>query len=231
MAVSLEFLSSVRFLSQLSLQELGEVALQAKEKEFSTGQAILLQDEPCQGLYIVQDGRVKISRYSLEGRELMLHLAGQRDFFGGASVFCGCACPATATSLEPTRVIVLAAADLLELANRHPWLSVRVMTVCCARMRQLSALVRTLSARNIHRRLAWLLMSLAEGPSASLDGLIPCSRMTQREMAARLGTNQETIARSLSRMRELGVVSSQGRGIAITDMARLRRIAHGWEAV
>lgn len=231
MPVALDFLSSIPFLNPLPASELRELALQAEERGFSAGQAILLQDEPCQNLYIVQSGQVRLSRLSAEGQELVIHTVRQKDFFGGAPVFCGCPCPATATALETTRVIALGAADLLRLADRHPWLSLRILEVCCARIRRLSSLVKVLSARNVHRRLAWLLMDLVEGCSTGADGLTRCYPMTQREMAARLGTNQETIARSLARMRALGVVYPRRRGVAISDMARLRLIAHGLEPI
>lgn len=193
------------------------VAASTVRRAYSAGQIILLEGEACAGLFIVQTGRVKISRSSLEGREQILHLVGPGDSFNDVPIFDGGPNPATAQAMDDSTLLIIERPTMLDLFDRHPRLARAVVQVLAARCRQLVAMVHDISLRPVTARLAGLLLDQAARPDAP--------PLTRAQMAARLGTVREMISRSLRELEQAGCIKLNGAQIIIVDRDGLKQRA------
>jgi CRP-like cAMP-binding protein len=169
-------------------------------------------------MYLVVAGRVKVVRYSAEGREQIMHVVEPGDHFNTVPVFDGGACPATTEALLPTTLLVLERTALLELIHRYPDLATALLREFAGRLRMLVGLVEDLALHTVHGRLARLLLQQAE---AAEQGE-PAPPMTQAEMAAHLGTVREMVGRTLKSFEAAGLIVLDRGAIRILDREGLR---------
>jgi CRP-like cAMP-binding protein len=104
MTTKSEFLRTISYFAGLepeALRELGEVV---RERAYRKDERILLEAEPCRGLYVVVAGRVKVFKLSTEGQEQVLRLLGPGRTFNDVPVFDGGPNPASVSALEDSRV-------------------------------------------------------------------------------------------------------------------------------
>ncbi|MBN1887163.1 MAG: Crp/Fnr family transcriptional regulator [Thermoflexales bacterium] len=179
----------------------------------SAGEIVIVEGEPCAGLFIVQTGRLQIVRSSLQGREQILHFASPGESFNDVPVFDGGPNPATVQALEDSRLFVIEHPLMLALLDRYPQLARAVVGVLATRCRQLVALVQDLSLHTVTVRLAGLLLDQAEHPDPPT--------LTRAQMAARLGTVREMISRSLRELEQEGLIRLDGPRIVIIDRVGL----------
>jgi len=121
--------------------------------------------------------------------------------------------PVTTQAATRARVLALSRQSFLALLRDHPSVARRVLLSLAQRLRRLSSLVADLSLRSVPERLARLLVDLARSPGGR--------RMTQREMAAQLGTVREVVARALKKFEGEGWIRVQRGRIEILDLEAL----------
>ncbi len=194
------------------LEHLGRAVI---ERTYEKDEVIFLEGEPCQGLYIVREGSVKIYKLSPEGREQILSYIKPIDSFNEVAVFDGGPNPANVSAAEPTTLWVVPRAAIVELIQRNPQVALAVIQNLGARLRHLVGLVEDLSLRQVSARLAKLLLETATSEERAL---------TQQEMAARLGTVREMIGRSLKQLEARGLIETERGKIVILDREELEKL-------
>lgn len=214
-------LSRVPFLQNLPAPVLGALAQSAHAARFDSGEVVFLEGDPAAGIYLLEQGVVKISRSSLEGREYILHLVRPGGTFNDVAALDGGPNPATATALTAAILWRIDRGDLQRIAAEHPALTWALMEDLAGRARYLVGVVEDLAMRSVRGRLARLLLEHAE---ASRTAVVPMM-MTQEEMAARLGTVREMVGRSLRSMAAEGILEFDRHRIVILDPDRLAQEA------
>lgn len=211
-------IQQIGFARRLSDAALDALASRAVPMRVERGAMITLEGEPAEAMYLVVEGRVKVVRYSAEGREQIMHLAERGDHFNTVPMFDGGPCPASSQALQSTMLLVLRRVDLLDLIEQYPDLSIALLHEFAGRLRMLVGLVEDLALHTVHGRLAKLLLQQAQ---AAEHGS-PRPPMTQAEMAAHLGTVREMVARALKSFEAGGLISLDRGAIRILDREGLR---------
>jgi CRP/FNR family transcriptional regulator, dissimilatory nitrate respiration regulator len=176
---------------------------------------------------IVADGRVEIRQISVRGREQVFHTEGPGAALGEAPLFDGGGYIASAVALVSTRVLFLPRAEVLRLCQRRPAVAVAMLKTLARRVRHFAGIVSDLAFRPVTERLArYLDASIVQPikPGTSIE--LP---LTQAQLAARLGTVRELVARAFAQLEESAVISRDRSRIAIRDPARLAALARGNE--
>jgi CRP-like cAMP-binding protein len=205
------------YFSTLDDDDLTFLASWMIERHFAKGEMIFLEGEPCQGLYLVCEGQVCIYKLSPEGREQVLRYCGTGTSFNEVAVFDGGPNPANVVAASSCTLWIVPREIILDLIRTRPELSVAVMQNLGARLRHLVSLVEDLSLRQVSARLAKLLLETAAGD--------PVSRaLTQREMAARVGTVREMIGRSLKQLEARRLIKIESGRIVIVDREGLEKL-------
>lgn len=208
----------------LTMTQLDNVSSGMVDRHYDKGQIIFFEGAPADGVYIVAQGRVKIYKSAIDGREAILHIFGAGEPFGEVAVFQGGTFPAHAIAVENSRILFLPKNSLVESIGRDATLALNMLGALSLRLRQFTKKVEALTLQETPQRLAAYLLNASElkdgADSFSLD-------ITKGLLAGMLGTARETLSRALSKMAEQGIVQVKGREITIINREALEYMAEG----
>ena len=219
-----DILKAVSYFAKLDDAILAPVERAAIRRVYNAEQVILLEGEPCSGLYIVESGWLKVSKIGVDGREQILQTLGPGDVFNALSVFTDAPNQATVTALEASASWMVQREALLKLMEEQPSLARHVIQELASRVQYLIHLVEDLSLRSVEARLARLLLEQAQGASVQRR-----QWATQAEMASRLGTVPDVLNRALRKLAEKEMIYVERHQIQILDKEGLKTIAQTME--
>ena len=215
-------LARVAMFSGLAEKEMAFLARRAVAREYAAGQTIFTEGEPCQGLYVVESGRVRIFKVSVGGREQVLALDGPGASIAELPVFDDGAYPASAAAVTEARLIFVSKQDFRDLCLEHPEVALKVLKVVGGRLRRLVGIIEELSFTTVRHRMAALLLNLAKrGGTSTARGTEFLLPATQQEVAAMIGTVRELVSRNLSRLQAEEIILVEGRTVVVLDQRRL----------
>lgn len=215
----LDRLAGLPYFRTMKPDRLALLAGCAVARHYPAGMMIFGQDEPSAGLWIVERGRVKVSRLSPDGREHILLFVGPGESFNEIAMLDGHANPATATALEDVTAWTLASALLLEALRADPELALDVITSLCGRVRQLVQQIEDLALCSVTSRLARFLLKQIEDPV--LSGPV----VTRALIASHLATTPESISRGLRALEQIGAIRFDRQNIVILRQDLLDSVA------
>ena len=223
-----DVLRRVPYFASLRTTELRYLAGRCTDRTVEAGTTIFEEGQPCRGLVIVAEGLVEIRQISERGREQVFHTEGPGATLGEGPLFDGGGYIASAVALESTRVLMLPRGEVLALCRRRPHVAVAMLGTMARRVRHFAGIVGDLAFRPVTERLARYLDGAAGAPTK--PGAIVDLTLTQAQLAARLGTVRELVARALSQLEAGGIIARTRSRIVIRDPARLAALARGAEA-
>lgn len=191
-------------------------------RSFGAGEVVFWEGDQPSAFWVIVEGRVKISRTTPQGREVILELFGPGDPFGAVAVFEGFPFPATATALEPTTAITTPRDAFFGLLDSDPLLVRTLLSSLTLRLVELTQRVVELSAVRVESRIALLFCRLAReaGAREGSEIFIP-QPMSRQQVADLCGTTLETTIRIMSRWGKLGIVHTARDGFRVPDLAAL----------
>lgn len=219
----LDVLSKITYFQALNADELDFLSQGMSLRLYQAGETILWHDEPAGGLCSVNRGSVKLFRLSSRGRELVVKVFGPGSTFNEVPVFDGGPNVVNVAALEESEIWVIDSDFIQKLLHSDPAMAGTVIQTLAQNLRQMIELVEELSFYQVTNRLARLLSQL---PTEALDGQ-SSGRLTQDQMAARLGTVREVVARSLRELERSGAIQVQRRQIQVINKELLRDWAQG----
>ena len=215
-------LKKVPIFEDLSESELGFLAERAVPHQFEGGTVIFSEGGPCQGLYVVESGAVKIFRTSASGREQVLAIEVPGHSLAELPLFDGGDYPASAMAMGETTLLFVGKKDFHALCRQHPEVALKVLKVVGARFRKLVGIIDELSFTTVRHRLAVLLLDLARRRGKqTARGTEFTLRGSNQELASHIGTVRELVSRNLSRFQAEGLVKLEGKNVIIPDLAAL----------
>lgn len=213
-------------LAQLTEPELDRVLQVASERRFKGGQVIFQKGDLGTSMMAVLNGRVKISAYSEDGKEVMLNIIGPGQVFGEIALLDGKERTADATAMETSRLLILDRRDFIPFLESNPKIMVRLFDVLCERVRRTSEMVESVAFLDFGARLARLLLRFGEQHGVEVDdGLRIDLRLSQQDLGNLIASTRESVNRQLNAWAQDGVISfSRGR-ITILDPDALEEVA------
>lgn len=211
--------------SNLSDEELSQLAQIARERKFDRNQVVFYEGDLGGSLYIIVSGTVKIVMMSDDGREHILGLLHEGDFFGEISLIDGEPRSATAIALEKANVVMISRDDFIRLLRENPEMSLKIMVILCERLRKTDKHVESLAFLSAPGRVAKTLLNWAEKYAPDANGNeeieIP-HKMTRQEFASIAGTSRETLTRVLMDFQDDGLIQLEKNKIVLHDRLKLR---------
>jgi cAMP-binding proteins - catabolite gene activator and regulatory subunit of cAMP-dependent protein kinases len=220
MQEQIEILKQCSFCQDLPPATLNELARIAVRQRYPARQLIQFEGDPAEAMYIVAEGLVKISRIGSNGREQVLNVIGPGGHFNTVPIFDNGLCPANAEALSDLQLLILPRQAMRSLIERQPSLALALLGEFAGRLRHLVNLVDELALHSVQGRLAGLLLRQAE--AAERGEISPA--LTQAEIAARLGTVREMVARTLKSFEIQGAIKLERGAITILDRELLAEI-------
>jgi CRP/FNR family transcriptional regulator, cyclic AMP receptor protein len=217
------FFAEGTLFNNLSKEELNQLAQIARERRFDRGQVIFYEGDLGGSLYIIVTGSVKIVIMADDGREHILGLLHQGDFFGEVSLIDGEPRSATAIALENVSVVMISRDDFIRLLRENPEMSLKIMVTLCERLRKTDKHVESLAFLSAPGRVAQVLLNLAEVHMPGQEKNITVShKITRQEFASLAGTSRETLTRVLMDFQDDGLIKLEKNKIHIYDRLHLK---------
>ncbi|GBE01308.1 cAMP receptor protein [bacterium BMS3Bbin06] len=214
----IENLKKTEIFKDLQDEELNEIAPYIREKSFMKREMIFSEGDPPDFLYIVKDGKVKVTKLSHEGKEIILEIISPYDFFGGIAVIKGFPYPANAVPMDDTTVWMISRNNLLLIIDRFPSLMYSLTMSLGDRMRVSHETLKNIALERVESRIASLLLKLSDKMGKQADeGLLIDMKLTKQDIADMVGTTVETAIRTMSKLKKSGYISEKGGRILILD--------------
>ena len=221
-----DWLGKAELFAGLSREVLAAIADAMRQEAYTAGQTIFSRSEPGANLYLITDGRVRISVSSIDGRELTFRYVEAGDVMGEiAAIDQG---PRTADALAVTDVAahVLSAAQLKRLMDVHPQIARPALNFVCARLRDTTTQLEEIALYPIERRVARFLVSalMIAGRDMSAADVPLDLKMNQSELALLLGASRPKVNVALGALSQAGAITRTGDAI-ICHPAALKAFA------
>ncbi len=209
----------------LSKAELDSLKGCLREKSFQKGEILFSQGQGCERIFFVQSGRVKLYRTASSGKEQTLETLGPGDTCacnpGSRTWFC----LTTAEAVTPCKVWLLPRADYVRMVETNSKLAHALTNLFAERLRCFSSLIEDISLKDVKKRLIkFLLDMLAHTPSQAGGEKILSIPFTRQEIAQRIGTSRETVARHLYQLKRQKLIDIKPHQIIIPNKEGLEKL-------
>jgi CRP/FNR family transcriptional regulator len=221
--IGLEPLRAVPLFRDFDQAELSEVAQLVTTRRLGKHQTIFREGDPGQTFYLILSGSVAIYRNAPDGRETILSILKERDFFGEMSIFDTAVRAASVRTLTEVEIGVIERDDFLALIDRSPRIGRLLVIALSERLRAANKLISATTSQDIRSRLASLLLNLAAnfGEPAQAGTRITL-RLTNQEMANMIGTTRETVNRTLNRFWDERLIDMRTAHVVVVEFEKLK---------
>ena len=206
----------------LPLETLERIAKVALPRHFDAGQVIYIEGEPAEKVYLLEQGWVKATRISRDGREQAMMFFSSGEIFGDIAIFAEKEYPGTVVAHEEVDLWVIPASEFRALVEQDIVLAMAIIRRLSDRVLHYIGLVEDLSLRNVESRLVNTLLQHAE----TCDGQLVVPRRnwtTFDEMAIRLGTVRDVLSRAFKTLEADGLLEVKRHQIILLDPKELAR--------
>lgn len=217
-----EILRKVPLFAGLSDEDLQKLERVSIRKTYPKENVIFFEEDEGDSLFIIVSGRVKVTKISGDGKEIILAILGDGEFFGDMSLLDSERRSATVIALDETEVCTMRRREFLDLLHDSPMLAVKLLEVLSRRLREANRKIGNLALLDVYGRLARILMDFARLEGRRLDdNRIAFRRPTHQAIANMIGTSRETVTRTLNDLHRRGYIELEGKEIIIKDLFRM----------
>jgi len=192
--------------------------------EYRKHQLIYRQNEPSTNIYLILEGKIKVSRLAESGRQILVNIYQTDEFFGESALLHLSRRPEVATALENTKLMSWTASEIEELVRRQPRLSLAMAQMLGRRTTEFVRRIESFSTDTVARRLARYLIRLSERMGdPEEDGSVRMLPFTHELLSEDIGTTREIVTQYMNHFRKQGYLQYSRKGIVLH-----RDAFHNW---
>ncbi|KGE05024.1 Crp/Fnr family transcriptional regulator [Pseudohaliea rubra] len=206
-------LEQVEIFRGLSTEELAALEATSTRRTFPKNTVVIHENDPADSLFVIDGGKVKVYCSDKNGKEFIMNTQGAGDYFGELALLDDSTRSASVRTVEKCTFCIVYKDDFNRVLEEHPNMARTLIGNLAARVRKLTADVKSLALQDVYGRVANVLMDLAEERT---DGsmFIP-EKLTQQDIADRVGASREMVARILKDLTIGEYIRFEGRHIII----------------
>jgi CRP/FNR family transcriptional regulator len=217
-----ETLRRVPFFAVLPPEELKALASHCVVRHVMKDEMLVGEGDPCEGLFVVQSGAIKLFKMAENGREQILVIERAGSTVGELPIFDGGNFPASVVAVDDSMLLFLPKREFLELCQRNSEVAFALIRSLAWRFRYLTSLVEELSLKEVSHRLARFLRDRAlKSGVRTKRGLEFPLQETNQEIGAEIGTVRDLVSRNLRRFVDRGIIRLERRKVIVLDIAEL----------
>ncbi len=217
-------LKTIPFFKEFNTKQLAYVETALSERKYSKNATIFIENDPCDHAFILKMGKVKGSKYSLDGKEYIVNFFKPGDLFGEACLFSKHrGYPLSTTACEDSEVYTISRSHLKDIILHDPEIALRILEIYSNKLFFLLGQLEGIALKDVRHRVIQYICSLLPDQTCDnqIDVYLPTS---QTEIASKIGTAREQLSRVLSKLIHDGIIALDGRKITILDMERFKSI-------
>jgi CRP/FNR family cyclic AMP-dependent transcriptional regulator len=204
----------VPLFSGLSESELAVLAKHATIRTYPKNTIVINEGDEANALYVVVAGQVKVFLSNEDGKEIIINIQGACEHFGELALLDSTRRSASVMTTEKTKLAVISKPDFQRMLADHPGIALSLIRDLTRRVRVLSENVKSLALLDVYGRVAKTLLGMA----ADRDGkLVVEERLTQQDIANRVGASREMVARIMKDLVGGGYISIVDKRIVINE--------------
>nr|WP_232342282.1 Crp/Fnr family transcriptional regulator [Hymenobacter negativus] len=207
------------------LEELDFIAGSKVSQSYQKGQRIFHEGSPALGLHCVNQGKIKVTKASSEGKEQIVQLAKGGDVLGFQSVLTDTRYSTSAVALEDCVVCFIPRSDFFRVWQSNVQFSTSLMQMMARALGAAEVQMLHLAYKPVRERLAGALLLLARTFRKGDEAEIFSMSISREDLASLVGTAKETAIRLLSEFKEAGIIASRGSEVTILNIGELSQIA------
>ena len=219
-----DHLRNVPIFTDLTDSDLTKIASKMVPRVYEKGQMILLEESMGETFFIITQGAVKVTRLSADGREVILAILGESDFFGEMSLLDGEGRSANIVANEDAKVLTLSRNDFLDCLESYPKIAIALLEELATRLRKSDQQIESLSLSDSQHRIGITLIRLAGELGTIKQGHVTVKNLPyQQDIANMAGTSRETVSRTLKLLEDKKLVRRENRNLTIYNYDAFRQ--------
>ncbi len=220
-------LANVELFKELGDDERDALLSLMSETTLKRGEPLFHEGDAGDRLYVIVEGKVKLSHTSDDGRENLIAILGPGEIIGELSLFDLGARSSTVTAIAPSKFLYLSHKDMMNYIDEHPTMAKSMLRELATRLRNTNDQMADLVFSDVPGRVAKALIDLAERfGERTPEGIYVAHDLTQEELAHLVGASRETVNKSLADFTARGWIRLEGRAVLLIQVGRLQRRAH-----
>jgi CRP/FNR family transcriptional regulator, cyclic AMP receptor protein len=220
-------LSDAPLLSELSSEDTEAFRPHISAVLLSRGEHLYSAGDPGDQLYVVITGKIKLTRTSADGREVLVRVVAPGEVFGELAMFDPSYRTSAATAITDSRLAMIAHDDLAAILADRPSVAMLLLRALAHRLREVTDTTTSLVFTDVPGRVARALLELADkfGERQDDEAILVVHDLTQEELAQLVGASRETVNKALADFAGRGWILLSAKSVLIIDRERLERRA------
>ncbi|MFN0048929.1 MAG: Crp/Fnr family transcriptional regulator [Cytophagales bacterium] len=206
-----------------AMEELEEISTNKSCNVYKKGQVIFHEGNRPHGVFCVNEGKIKISRFTSDGKEQIVRLAKEGDVLGYRALIEGNKYSASAIALDDSKICFLSSDDFNKIVDNNMKVAHDLLKLVAKALGDAEQKMTNLALKPVRERLAEALLLLKKTYHKAQEKQFSIA-ISRDDLAAIVGTAKETVIRALSEMKDENIISSQGSTITILDENKLFKI-------
>ncbi|VAX09109.1 cAMP-binding proteins - catabolite gene activator and regulatory subunit of cAMP-dependent protein kinases [hydrothermal vent metagenome] len=206
----IELLGGIPLFSGLTESELNTLFQHSSIRKYEKNTIVINDGDDDSTLYVIISGRVKVFLKDENGKEVILNHMVAGEYFGELALLEQVKRSASVITVQPCQFIIITSTDFIRCVSTHHEIALRVMRNMSARLRDLSAEVKSLALQDVSGRISRVLLKLAQDRGGRLI-ITECP--SRHNLAKMVGSSRETVTRILKDMEKRGCITISGRTI------------------
>lgn len=210
-------ISKVSVFASLDYEDMLEIARMISHRAYKKGDYLCHEGDKLAMLFVVNSGKVKLSKFNKEGKEQILNIISDGDIFGEYHLFMDFEpYNFAAIAVTDVKICTLTKQDMDYLLQKHPTMSYKILKEVSKKLMDAENLAQNLSTINTDSKVKYVLKELAHKYGIEYNDEIKLELpITREEMANYAGVTRETMSRKLKTLENEGQIATIGNKIII----------------
>ena len=206
-------LDKVEIFEGLTQEEMDALTASSVNRSYPKNTVIINENDHADSLYLIESGRVKVYCSDKNGKEFIMNTLTAGDHFGELALLDDDKRTASVRTMEKSSFCIVYKEDFNQVLAQQPNIAKTLIRNLTRRVRKLTQDVKALALQDVYGRVTNVLTTLAE-PRDDETSIIP-EKLTQQDIADRVGASREMVARILKDLTIGEYISFEGRNIVI----------------
>jgi len=192
--------------------------------EFSRNQVIFHENDNGTALFVILNGRVKVSLVRPDGKEAILAILTPGEFFGEMALLDNRPRSASVVVLEPTTVMILTRSDFMQMIEANPQIIHNMIIPLVTRLRKADKKIADLAFLDAIGRVSGVISQMAEESGEEVgEDIIIRNRPSHEQLGMMAATTRETVTHCMATLERRGYILSDGRDLIVFSINDLRK--------
>lgn len=221
--VTCDQLRRVPIFSELDDELLEAIVAASTEAEYARNEVIIREHDRSTSLFVLLDGRVKVSLLRPDGREAILALLRAGEFFGDMALLDSRPRSASVIAIAPTRVLILTRNEFADLLTMLPRMIDTLLVTLSTRLRAADQKIADLAFLDAIGRVSGVIADMAEREGEPhANGRLIRQRFSHEQLSRMVATTRETVTHCMATLEKRGYIVQMGRDLLVFSSDDLR---------